>query len=58
MFSECLVEEKNKCSVNVLQRKAMPIKWLEKAHIPSFSIEFLKYVMLLEGRRYEIILKK
>jgi hypothetical protein len=31
---------------------------LEKAHIPYFSVESLKYVMLLEGRRYEIILKK
>ena len=31
---------------------------LEKAHIPYFSIEFVKYVMLLQGRRYEIKLKK
>jgi len=39
-------------------RKAKPNKWLEKAHIPYFSVEFLKYVMLLQGRKYEIILKK
>jgi hypothetical protein len=36
----------------------MPIKWLEKVHIPYFSVEFLNVVMVLQGRRYEIILEK